>query len=130
MKATLLVGDRWVGDRCNEWTVETPSEDEIRTAIERLDGRTNTLVLVRKPDASHLAVGGGPEKFVVYATFDDVEFFSLLSDTDRPGEMPINAGGQIGDYPASQIVDLDAAVGAALEFARSGELQGARWLPQ
>lgn len=110
MNSVTLVGDGWSGEKCTEWTVQGPTEGELQRAVERLDGKLNTIVVVRNSTGSHLAIGGGPTEFVVYATYDDLDFFNLLGDANATGVVLLNAGGQVGDYPAAQIVDRELAL--------------------
>jgi hypothetical protein len=103
---------------------ESPVDDAlVRERILQLDGANRSLIMLYGGDR-HLAVGGDSDGgLVVYATLDGETFHSLTRD-GADGDPPVTvvAGGQPGDYPANQVVSADAAISAAQEFARSGEL--------
>lgn len=105
--------------------VEEPAEEAlVRTRIMELDGAMRSLVTLYGGDGGHLAVGGDSDSgLVVYATRDNETFFQLTRDV--PGDEPqvtVVAGGQPGEYPANQVVNVDAAITAAQAYAGSGAL--------
>lgn len=116
MSALAIHGDSWRGVLNDEWRVDDPSWDDVSKAIGRLDAKTFTMVTIQGPGEQHLAVGGGAGRYVVYATFDNCDFWNLLVATADDGTVLLNAGGQEGDYPACQIVDLHQAETAAQAF--------------
>lgn len=60
----------------DEEVADTSMED-ITEAIRSLDGATRSLVMIDAGDeVPHLGVGGGPHLFVVYATYDNLQFYS------------------------------------------------------
>ncbi len=122
---TRLVADAWEGvhDRGNE--IQEPSLADMERAIDRLDGRTHTMVILGTANEAHLAIGGGGGQYLVYATYDNVTFWSLLSSDAPEGFMPLNVGGQVGEYPAKQIVSRDRAMMAARTFFVSGKRESA-----
>lgn len=131
MSALAIHGDRWRGVLNDEWHIDNPTWDEVSRAIQRLDAKTFTMVTIQGPDGQHLAVGGGAGQYVVYATFDNCDFWNLLAERIQEGMVVLNAGGQEGEYPACQIVDLGQAQAAAHAFL--GQLQLAptlRWEKQ
>ena len=78
-----------------------------------------------------MAVGGGDERFVVYATSDNEEFHNLIGSGDPNRTSSLFVGGQEGDYPAHTIVDIDQALAAAKTFAETGKLDAElRWESQ
>jgi hypothetical protein len=124
-------GDNWRGVLNDEWHVDDPSWDDVSHAIQRLDAETLTIVTIQGPGEQHLAVGGGAGRYVVYATFDGCDFFNLLTVACDGGMVLLNAGGQEGDYPARQIVDVDQARAAAKAFFVGRQLEPSlRWEQQ
>jgi hypothetical protein len=131
MSALAIHGDRWRGVLNDEWHVDDPSWDGVSQAIQRLDAKTFTIVTIQGPGEQHLAVGGGAGRYVVYATFDNCDFWNLLTGTSDDGTVLLNAGGQEGDYPACQIVDLDQTQKAARAFFVGLQLEPSlRWEKQ
>ena len=96
----------------------------IAQMIAELDGTTRTLVTVSGRGDSHVAVGGDATSgLVVYATFDNQTFYTLLNPAADPQEtVEVVAGGQPARYPAHKVVPLDIATHAAIAFAQDGRL--------
>lgn len=68
---------------------------------------------------------------MVYATFDNCDFWNLLSVALDDDIVSLNAGGQEGDYPARHIVDLRDAQAAAQSFLEGLTLDPSlRWEKQ
>jgi hypothetical protein len=128
LRAFAIHGDCWSGVLSDDWNVEDPSWDDVSKAIQRLDAKTFTMVTIEGPWEQHLAVGGGAGRHVVYATFDNYEFWSLLGHESMDGTVLLTAGGQEGDFPARRIVDLDQARIAARAFFIGLQLEPSlRW---
>lgn len=130
MSTYQLFGDRWEGRVDREWRVVSPSEHDLDQAIERLDGTTYTMISLERlgEGEQHLAVGGGGGRYVVYATFDNEEFWNLVCSEPAEGVVLVKAGGQEGEYPARNVVNLAQARSAGRAFLNSGELdRGQEW---
>jgi hypothetical protein len=87
-----------------------------------LDGESQTLVTLGINEDSYISIGGGANKYIVTVTFDNFDFYILL---DSPKSEQIEAlivGGQKGNYPANQCVDLLRCLLAARTFTESGKL--------
>lgn len=109
-------GDRWDGPLNHDWTIEDASPADFERALEQLDGRSRTMLTVEGDGQRHLTVGGGAGRYVVYISFDNDDFWNLLCPIPQAGIVLLNAGGQEGDYPAKQIVDLAQARAAGRAF--------------
>lgn len=120
--AKSLTTDSWKGGDCEESVIDRPREADLLEAIDRLDERVYTLVIVGGEGEAHLAVGGGRGRFVVYATFDNRTFHNLVERGRPGGVITIVAGGQAGEYPACQVVDRERAIRAASRFLSEGRL--------
>jgi hypothetical protein len=121
--AIAMHTDLWKGVTCEETVVQSPSSEDISSAISALDASTRTMVTVLGPGQAHLTVGGGSGRFVVYATFDNETFFNLKAGRSAArAQVRLCIGGQEGDYPVDQVVDVDRAKRAATVFAESGTL--------
>lgn len=115
--------ENWEGDR-NKCLIQIVRDwTEIATAIKELDGHRKTLVTLEADSETHMAVGGGAGKYVVYLTFDN-ETFHYLVDLSQPDlDNSLTVGGQEGVYPAKLCVDLDTALKAAETFAEFGTME-------
>lgn len=123
MSERTIFGDSWQGVTNAEWLVSQPTWDEVANALSRLDARKYTLVTIQGPGEQHLAVGGGSGRYVVYATFDNSEFWNLLGGLDKGEPELLNAGGQEGEYPQAQIVTYEQAREAAFAFFLNLQLE-------
>jgi hypothetical protein len=124
----MLFGDRWDGVLNHDWRIEHASSADFEQALDRLDAKVHTLITVQREGEQHLAIGGGAGQYVVYATFDNEQFWSLLRALPATGTVMLNAGAQEGDYPASQVVTMAQARSAGLVFLATGELDPSqRW---
>jgi hypothetical protein len=118
---TKLVADAWHGIYDTGGEVENPSLGDVEYAIERLDGRTHTLVMLGTSSEAHMAVGGGAEQHVVYVTHDNRSFWSLMSPRAPEQLIRLNVGGQEGEFPATKVVTRELAMKAARAFFANGE---------
>lgn len=122
----MLSGDQWIGVYNQEWQHESPSSNAFSGALRNLDALKHTMLTIHANDEAHLTIAGGNGRYVVYATFDNEEFWNLLG-TDTSTEMVmLNAGGQEGDFPARQVVDLNQAMSAGLAFLGSRQLDSSQ----
>lgn len=128
---TLLV-DNWEGTHNREQSIDDPSWDEIESRIRALDGERYTLILLIGQSESHMAVGGGPAQYIVYATFDGQHFEQLYTQQLNQQSEPrlyLMVGGQEGDYASEMAVSLKEALLAARAFALDGTLSAAlNWM--
>jgi hypothetical protein len=96
---------------------------EIEVAIRALDGHRQTLVTLETEDESHLAIGGGKGKYVVYLTSDNEVFHYVVDPLKLGMDEKLVVGGQEGIYPAKLCVGLDMALKAAKTFAKFGIME-------
>ncbi len=126
MYAKVLSTDFWQGPSDRGGHIADPSLHDIATAIERLDGKYHTLAMLKGDGDAHFAVGGGANgQYVVYATFDNVRFFTLMAPGRPDSKVLLCVGGQEGDYPQNMVADFPAALAAARSFAETGQLNSA-----
>ena len=90
--------------------------------MKRLDAKEYTTVTLCGDDDAHLAIGGGAGQYVVYATYDNIKFWNLLSGAPSGTVILLNVGGQEGNYQARQVIPMDAALHAARVFFETGQL--------
>lgn len=123
MFISQLSTENWVGNQ-NQGTLEQAINwQQVESAIKDLDAHKKTLVLLETEGETHMAVGGGLGKYVVYITFDNDNFHYLIDPTKTEIEETLVVGGQEGYYPAKLCVDLTTTLKAAKTFAEIGILE-------
>jgi hypothetical protein len=115
--------ENWQG-KVNEIRVEAfHTWAQIETAIRELDGQNKTLVTLEADNESHMVIGGGVSKYIVYLTFDN-DIFDYLFDPSQPDrEEILVVGGQAGIYHARLCVPIEMALKAAQAFAEFGIME-------
>jgi hypothetical protein len=126
MKNITLTGDQWSGVYNQEWQRKNPTKDDFAGALSNLDASRHTMLTIRIDDEAHLTIAGGDGRYVVYATFDNEEFWNLLGSDTSTEVVMLNAGGQEGDFPARQLVELNQAMSAGLIFLGSQKLDSSQ----
>ncbi|MET1078933.1 MAG: Imm1 family immunity protein [Pseudomonas sp.] len=126
-----LCEDHWdgVGLRPFEHPAWTP--DGAKAALERLDGQRLTQLLLTVGEDRLMLIGGGGNRFSVSICFDvDRELYTLVdpAKADTVTE-DLLIGGQLGCFPANQIVAQDRVLAAIEHFHREGAASpGLTWL--
>ena len=103
--------------------IEDPTWEQIESALLRLDGLKVTFVGLRgdRPDV-HMGVGGGADgKYVVYATYDNLRFHTLLNPEASAGTVSMITGRQRGEFEAEKCVSREAMLLAVRTFATLSE---------
>jgi hypothetical protein len=132
MRCTLSC-DRWstAYDHVDLLTLEAPTAADFEAAFTRLDASVYTTLTLAFGDDHHLGIGGGAGRYVVYSTVDNRAFMNLVSPDAPTGLVSVLIGGQLGDYPAEQVVDATTARAAGLAFLDGGRLDPSHpWRPQ
>ena len=112
--------ENWQGNQNKGSLKPVKNWVDIETAISELDGRYKTLVTLETDNETHMSVGGGEGKYVVYLTFDNESFYYVVDLSKLDSDESLIVGGQEGVYAAKFCVRLDAALRAAKTFAESG----------
>jgi hypothetical protein len=101
-----------------------PTWTDIGMAIRELNGEDRTLVLFgSRTPAPHMAIGGGSKgKYIVYATHDNITFYTMVGTYRSEGKVVFVVGGQPGDYLIRNRVTLERALRAAQVFAEEGSV--------
>jgi hypothetical protein len=127
MYISSLWADEWVSyyDQRRHDTGH-PTLDQIEAAIRQLDGRRRTAIGLDVDDVAYMGIAGGNDgKYIVFATYDNEQFFNLtLPGAPFPPEAMVRlvTGGQAGDFPANRCLDVEVALRAAKTFAVDGTL--------
>lgn len=111
----------WQNNQNNEVLHLAQNWQEIEEVIRELDGKHRTLVTLETDGEAHLAIGGGPDKFIVYLTFDNEVFYHLLNFAKSNLEETLVVGGQAGLHPTKSCVGIDMAIQVAKTFAKFGK---------
>jgi hypothetical protein len=139
--------EKWVGNKDEGSFIENPTWQQIESAICQLNGTTQTLVTLGADEETYMSIGGGQAgKYIVNVTLDGMTFLNLVlargagniavaklawpSDVDRSNSdlEQLVVGGQLGNYPAKMLTNLETALLAAKTFALTGELEeSATW---
>ncbi|MGL5032946.1 MAG: Imm1 family immunity protein [Microcystaceae cyanobacterium] len=114
--------DNWQQNQNKETIQSANNWQTIENAIMALNGNQRTLVTLETEDETHLAIGGGPTRFVVYVTFDNETFSYLVNPTYSNLEIQLVVGGQVGLYPIHQCVTIQAVLEVAKTFAELGKM--------
>ena len=118
-----LSTENWVGNQ-NQVTLESVTDwRQIETAIADLDAQQKTLVLLETDGETHMVVGSGLGRYVVYITFDNENFHYLIDPSKTEVESTLVVSGQEGCYPSKLCVDLTTTLKAAKTFAEFGILE-------
>ncbi len=114
--------EKWQNNQNNEVLHPAQNWQEIEKVIRELDGKHRTLVTLETDGEAHLAIGGGPDKFIVYLTFDNEVFYYLCGFAKSNLEETLVVGGQEGLYPAKFCVEIDLILQVAKIFAEFGAM--------
>jgi hypothetical protein len=114
----------WHDARVTETVLEQPRWEAVEQAIRALNNKErNDLYLTPTPadPETYLCVGGGGSRYIVAGSVRSEEFPTIL-DHSRSSQPPVRltVGGQEGEYPAAQVVDLATALNAGRHFYDSG----------
>ncbi|MBD2339842.1 hypothetical protein H6G64_22995 [Calothrix sp. FACHB-156] len=123
MFITKFSVEDWIGNQNKGSVEQAHSWQEIELAIRELDGHHKTLVTLETDGETHMAVGGGLGKYIVYLTFDNESFHYLVDPSKSDIDEFVIVGGQEGIYPAKSCVDLNTTLKAAKAFAELGTME-------
>lgn len=123
MFITKFSVEDWQGNQ-NKGCVQLVNKwEEIEKAISQLDGHRKTLVTLEADSETHMAIGGGKNKYVVYLTFDNEQFYYIVEPSKSELEENLTVGGQEGFYPTKLCIDINTVLKAAKTFAEIGAME-------
>jgi Immunity protein Imm1 len=117
-----MTTEKWIGNKNEGDLIENPSWNQVEKAIRELDGEHQTLVTLGVNEDTYMSIGGGENKYIVTVTFDNFNFYILIDSTKSEQIEKLVVGGQKGNYPANQCVDLLRCLLAARTFTELGKL--------
>jgi len=116
--------DYWQGVKELGEEIENPSWEKVESAINLLNQREKTQVVLKLEDWSNISIGGGNGKYHVCFTTPDERFFVLNEPNKKDMESTeeLVVGGQIGNYPSPSIVSLNLVIKAAKFYFEYGKI--------
>lgn len=122
----LMSSDDWKNHSNQGMRMANPTWDQVKQAILALDGRQRTMVgITDKEGSDHymLVAGQWEGRFVVNATSNNADFFSLVDPSRSTDRVALYVGGQDGEYEERKCVPLAWTLEAAQHFFEVGELK-------
>jgi hypothetical protein len=124
MYVVEMFADSWDGIEQSGTILSNPSWEDVDAAIRKLNGKKFTIVRLQGKDEAHMAiVGGAHGRYIVYATFNNEEFFNLVSAEKATGSILFFIGGREQDLPMETVVDVDLVFKAVTTFVECGEFE-------
>lgn len=127
-----MSADEWEDRNDRGSVVAEPTWEQVWQAIAALDGTRKTLVGMSDAEGSDhymLVTGQWDGRFMVNATKDNFDFFSLIDPDHTGGPLTLYVGGQDGEYEAQKCVPRAWAEEAARHFFETGDLKpGLNWV--
>lgn len=126
MFAKQMIFDYWGGIADHGTTVVSPTWDQVRQAIDDLDGERRTMVTLSERPSSGvwlIVAGHCDERFLVTASTGADRHFTLVDAVAGRDMRVMFVGGQDGEYEAAKLVPRAWAVEAAQAFFETGELK-------
>lgn len=125
MQHLRMTIDEWRDRVDHSSTIDEPSWDQVKQAIVALDGIVKTIVTLSKNDETYMMVCGQWENlYMVNASFNNENFFSLIDPRRSPRKVILFVGGQNGDFEENKCISRSQALDAAEHYYLTGELKG------
>src|SRR6185503_14887143 len=124
MFTKLLETDEWAVRRSVDRAVTNPTWSQVTEAITDLDGKSRTIVILsERPESDHymIVAGSWEDLYMVNATKDNSDFWSLVDPDGSTNKRMVFVGGQDGEYEERMFVPLPQALEAARTFYETGE---------
>ncbi|HEY6345535.1 MAG TPA: Imm1 family immunity protein [Bryobacteraceae bacterium] len=118
-----IVADNWKGAKNTNQKYTCRNVGDAIEAIERLNGRNFTQVVLKGKDAALIVGGGNGGRYSVeLALGEDKDFYTLVNPkTTGDQDVTIVTGGQAGAFPANQCVSLAFVLKAVEDFFVHGQ---------
>lgn len=96
---------------------------DVKKAIERLDGKERTAVILKKDEKNQMVIGGGANnKYVVIAKLQGKNYVMSNKFDVQKDPLEIIVGGKTKTYPSRKCMNLDMVLESAKHFADRGAL--------
>ena len=126
MFVRLMTVDDWRDRADHGITVADPAWDQVKQAILALDGKQRTMITLsdkQNSDTYMIIAGQWDGRFLVNATKNNFDFYSLIDPARSTNKQTLYVGGQDGEYEERKCVPLAWAMEAAEAFFETGELK-------
>lgn len=118
--------DEWHDRADHGGEIADPTFDQAQQAIAALDGKQKTMaILADQEGGDHYMIVAGQwdGRYLVNATTDNVDFFSLVDPSRSSDKRLLYVGGQNGWYEDRKCVTLECALEATKHFYETGEMK-------
>ena len=129
---TRAYRDQRVGAKNQPVTVQNPTLQQVTDAVETLDGRQRTEVILSGEKRELTISGGNDGRYIAFISVNgDEAFYNLINAAGSPdGELRLVTGGQVATYPSRVVVPLADVLSAASSFYETGEAPMLNWEKQ
>lgn len=129
---TRAYRDRRVGAKNEAATVQNPTLQQVTEAVQTLDGRQRTEVILSGEKRELTISGGNDGRYIAFISVNgDETFYNLINPAGSPDvELRLVTGGQVGTYPSRVVVSLSDVLSAASSFYETGEAPMFNWEKQ
>ena len=116
--------DQWAGRHKIDRAITNPTWSQVSEEITSLDGESKTMVILTdRPESDYYMIVAGCWEggYMVNATKNQLEFFSIVDPDGSTTKRLVFVGGQDGDYEERMFIPLPQALEAARTFYETGE---------
>jgi immunity protein Imm1 of predicted polymorphic toxin system len=128
-----LSAPRWRGGGYKDNVTGNPSWNDVEDAIRALNAHDLNDVYLEGPDDARMVIGGGAGRYLISVDVPDsevvVKHFSPVNAAADSNELiELVVAGSLGEWLATELVDLDLALAAARSYYEDGTLTNAvKW---
>jgi len=96
---------------------------EVKKAVEKLNGKDMTAIILKKDDKNQMVIGGGANnKYIVSATLQGKTYSMSNKFDGHKDPCEIIVGGKAKSYPSRKCMNIDMVLESAKHFADRGAL--------
>jgi hypothetical protein len=117
----ILISDFWQSVINDEQIDNCPKWESIDCAINKLDEKVHTLVVLDDEERSNLFVGGGPSGFVVALSCGREHLLARRGNEATTIEVFVR--GQAGDYRQRNVISMEQAKDIAKAYFEGVNVQ-------
>jgi hypothetical protein len=128
-----LSAPRWRGGGYTDSVTDTPSWNDVEEAIRALNADDLNDVYLEGPEEARMVIGGGAGRYLISVDVPNsevvVKHFSPVNAAADSNELiELVVAGSLGEWFATELVDLDVALAAARSYYEDGTLTDVvRW---
>ena len=121
-----------LGSRDDSISVENPTWDCAREAIESLNGKERDSVILEGEGDQYLGVSGGNEgRYVVGGYHEDFGSFLAACGPKSQGTLEVSVSGDYNPFSHCYVINLQKTIELARVFFESGSLkEDGNWMSQ